>query len=796
MQHIIRRRFIIAGQVQGVGFRPFVFRIAHERQLTGTVCNAPEGVVLEVQGPPEATDGFGRDLTDKLPPLARITSLEQSDVETVDGEEIFAILASSAGQGHNVLISPDTATCDDCLADMRDPANPRYRYPFTNCTNCGPRYTITRSIPYDREKTSMACFPLCPVCREEYENPLDRRFHAQPNACPECGPKVWLCAPSDEQTALDNEQTAPDTQRLVENDAAILRIAELLAQGRIAAIKGLGGFHLAVDACNGQAVERLRERKNRKGKPLAVMVPDLETARQFAHISPAEEKWLTGNKRPIMLLRKKSGTPLAQGISPDNEFFGVMLPYTPLHHVLFEHYRARTQGPPALVMTSGNSSSAPIAIGNREALQRLGGIADVFLLHNRDILIRTDDSVMRILPAAETEDGTPQMFRRARGFTPSPVFLAQKGACVFGTGPELKNTMCYSKGDQAFVSQHIGDMENLETYGFYKEIAAHLQDILQVTPELLVHDLHPDYMTTPYAAQRSREENIPMVGLQHHYAHIHSVAAENKHQGPLIGLALDGTGYGEDATLWGGECLYVDTRTLEHRRLAHFTPVPLPGGEAAIRNPWRIAQAMLRACGMELPPDKTPWLPAQTQAANMVEQMLERGVNCPLSSSCGRLFDAVAALLGICLEVSYEGQAAIRLEAAQDMNAQGRYECTFTSSDGAPVLFDTLHLFAQAARDHMDGVAPGVISRKFHAGLVFGLAELAASMAEQTGTKVVGLSGGVMQNKTLSLELPAALKQRGLTALTHTELPPNDGCISLGQVAYGMRLLALQAEAG
>ncbi len=789
MQHFIRRRFVIAGQVQGVGFRPFVFRIAHEHQLTGTVCNAPEGVILEIQGPPDSVNGFSKDLTDRLPPLARITSLRQEDVAPLDREESFAILASSAGQGHNVLISPDTATCADCLNDMADPANPRYRYPFTNCTNCGPRYTITRSIPYDREKTSMACFPLCPACREEYENPMDRRFHAQPNACPVCGPKVWACLPQ-------SGQTAPHSPGLLENDEAMVRIAAELAQGRIAAIKGLGGFHLAVNACDPDAVQRLRQRKNRWGKPLAVMVPDLETARKLGTVTPADEEWLAGAKRPIVLLRQRSGTPLAPGISPDNDFFGVMLPYTPLHHVLFAHYAGQTKGPAALVMTSGNASSEPIAIGNREALERLGNIADIFLLHNRDILIRTDDSVLRTLPAKDTKTpATPQMFRRARGFTPSPVFLAHEGPCVFGTGPELKNTLCFSKGDQAFVSQHIGDMENLETFGFYKEIAAHLQDILQVTPELVVHDLHPDYMTTRYAAEKSDSASppIPRIGLQHHFAHIHSVAAENKHHGPLIGLALDGTGYGKDGTLWGGECLYVDTRTLEHRRLAHFAPVPLPGGEAAIRNPWRIAQAMLRTCGITLPPSRMPWLPAQAQASDLVDQMVDKGVNCPASTSCGRLFDAVAALLGICLEVKYEGQAAIRLEAAQDMGEKGRYECGFVAgSEGSPALLDTLDLFARVVRDHADGVAPGVISRKFHAGLIHGLAELAASMARKTGTTAVGLSGGVMQNMTLSLELPAALRAKGLHVLTHTHLPPNDGCISLGQVAYGMRLLTLR----
>ncbi|EGJ48525.1 carbamoyltransferase HypF [Desulfocurvibacter africanus] len=770
-----RRRFTVTGQVQGVGFRPFVFRLAHDLGLTGSVRNTPEGVAVEVQGTPEAVEVFGRDLQGKLPPLARIVGLTQQELEPEAGEQEFRILASTAGHGHQVLISSDTATCADCLADMRDPSNRRNLYPFTNCTNCGPRYTITRSIPYDRATTSMACFPLCDACRAEYENPLDRRFHAQPNACPECGPKVWL--------------TDKDGRTMAERDEAMRRLAEALAEGLVCAIKGLGGFHLACDATSAMAVAALRERKNRRGKPLAVMVPNLDTARRLAEINAEEERWLTGKERPIVLLRRRPDSPLAADISPDTQFIGVMLPYTPLHHVLFHHLQGRVDLP-ALVMTSGNFSSEPISIGNREALRRLADIADLFLLHDRDILIRTDDSVLRVLPT-----GKPQFLRRARGFTPTPIFLAGKNPSVLGLGPELKNTLCVTKDDQAFVSQHIGDMENLETLGFHHEIRQHLVSILQISPVALVRDLHPDYLTTAYALE---QRELPVLTLQHHFAHAFSVLAEHRHQGPALALALDGTGFGEDGTLWGGEALFVDTQTLERKRLGHFAPAPLPGGETAIREPWRIAQAYLWACGITTPDKKPwPWLAEHAQASAFVARMLERDVNCPRSTSCGRLFDAVSALLGIKLKIDYEGQAAILLEQAQDQNvsAESRgYACPLLPSPLAPdesTMLDTLTLFRAVHEDFQAGVPTGIISRRFHLGLVAGLAELAAALAERTGVRTVALSGGVMLNLTMSTLLPDALDRRGLVPLSHEQLPPGDACISLGQAAWGRRAVEL-----
>ncbi|MDQ7831180.1 MAG: carbamoyltransferase HypF [Desulfovibrionaceae bacterium] len=792
MEHTLRRRITVTGQVQGVGFRPFIYRLALEWGLGGEVRNTPEGVVIEIQGPPAAVDGFGRDLTGKLPPLARILTIDGQDMAAVLGQPAFAIRESAPGVGHNVLISPDVATCPACLADMADPANRRHGYPFTNCTDCGPRYTITRSIPYDRASTSMACFPLCPDCAAEYADPLDRRFHAQPNACPVCGPQVRL--------------TDASGATLAEGDPALARLARELAAGRMAAIKGLGGFHLACDAASDAAVGELRRRKNRPAKPFAVMVPDLAAVRRLAApgaVTAQAASLLTGNVRPIVLLPTRPDGPLSALIGPDTLETGVMLPYTPLHHALFGHL-AREIGPdrlPALVMTSGNAGGDPICLGNREALRRLSGIADLFLLHNRDILVRTDDSVVRPIPPgplAETSPGLReearaappvQFLRRARGYVPSPVRLPVTGPCVLGTGPHLKCTLCLTKADQAFVSQHIGDMENLATLAFYREMLTHLQDILRVTPTRVVCDLHPDYLTTRLAEE---ELGIPVIRLQHHYAHIHAVLAECGHgpdAGPVIGLALDGTGYGEGGVLWGGECLYVDPAGPVHERLGHLSPMRLPGGEAAIRHPWRIAMGLLADVGLDAARFRPPWLPAEERAAALVWQMLEKNCNCPLSTSLGRLFDAVSALCGACLHVDHEGQAAIRLETIQDMAETTGYDCP-VQAGASPAVLDSRTLFACAAADLARGVSPGAVSRRFHLGLLDGLTELAATMAAWRGTPRVALSGGCLLNRTLSRELPDRLRARGLMPMTHRLLPPGDGCISLGQAAYGLAVMA------
>jgi len=760
-----RWKWIITGGVQGVGFRPFVYKAALHAKVTGQVLNTPEGVLIEVQGTPDRLEAFEDTFSATIPPLARIVTWDREVTSPLPGEDAFQILKSTGGHGHQVLISPDVATCDDCIADMRDPGNRRYRYAFTNCTNCGPRYTITRSIPYDRACTSMSCFPLCPDCLEEYENPLDRRFHAQPNACPACGPKLWL--------------TDKAGRTLCENDDAVRCAADLLLGGGLVATKGLGGFHLACDARNQEAVQLLRDRKNRKDKPLAIMVRDLGAARSLCVLSEAEEELLCARQRPIVLAKACKNTGLAPGLSPDTEFLGIMLPYTPLHHVLFaELDRAEIQ-PAALVMTSGNASSDPICLGNREALRRLGGIADHFLLHDRDILIRCDDSVLRVA------DGRPQFMRRARGYTPAPIDLAEDGPVVLGVGPLLKNTLCLTKARQAFVSQHIGDLEHLEAYGFFREICSHLQDILQVEPEAVVHDLHPDFLSTAFA----RESGLPCLPLQHHFAHIHAVLAENRHIGPALGLALDGVGLGDDGTLWGGEALLVNTAKLEHRRLARFSQIMLPGGDAATREPWRLARACLHALHIHAPGEKPwPWLGEHAAADKIVGQALSRRINTPLSSSCGRLFDAVSAMLGLCERISYEGQAAIRLEALQDKNEKGVYSCPMIEYEEITEL-DTLTLFAQVHAEWLGGECPPIISRRFHLGLIDGLTRLCVRLADKCSCATVALSGGVMQNLTLATELPRALAEHDLAVLTHRDLPPNDACISLGQAAYGRLVL-------
>jgi hydrogenase maturation protein HypF len=778
MHTLARRRHVVAGQVQGVGFRPFVYRLALELGLFGFVQNTPEGVVIEVEGPSAAVAAFGRRLPTEIPPLAKI--LTHGEIETPPcGDTGFRILQSAPGAGHEVLISPDVAICPDCLADMVDTQNRRFRYPFTNCTNCGPRYTITRRVPYDRETTSMACFPLCPECAAEYANPVDRRFHAQPNACPICGPAVWL--------------TDSQGSRLATSDAAITALAGALANGAIAAVKGLGGFHLVCDATNATAVAELRRRKHRPSKALAVMVPDLETAARLGRIGTLARRLLTGDKRPITLLPARPDAGLAPGISPDTGEIGVMLPYTPLHHLLLADFAAIV-GParlPALVMTSGNAGGEPISLGNREALARLSAIADLFLLHNRDILIRTDDSVVRPLEADVWPNSGPDtwpdapnaMFlRRARGYVPTPVALAKAGPPVVGLGPQLKATVCLTKGGQAFLSQHIGDLDDLKTLGFYRETLDHLRDVLGVSPVACVADLHPDYPSTQFALE---QDQWPVLRLQHHVAHIYAVLAEHRLLEPVLGLALDGTGLGEDGTLWGGECLLVDPQNLTHERLAHFAPMRLPGGDAAVREPWRLAQACHFALGQTEPSDRPwPWLKDKASQATLVARMLEKGLNSPVTTSCGRLFDAVAAVLGLCQIIAYEGQAAILLEHVQDMTESRPYDCPVDAAT-TPARLDTLALFAQAAADGERGVPVGRVARRFHLGLVAGLAALAKSMADKTGIRRVTLSGGVLQNRTLATLLPAALRAAGLTPLCHQNVPANDSCISLGQAAYG-----------
>lgn len=835
-----RHGYIIGGQVQGVGFRPFVYRAATRHGLTGHVGNTSDGVRVEVQGSDEALAAFAHALEHGLPPLARITSLRREELPLADGETAFAIAHSEGRHGHAVLVSPDVATCGNCLADMRDPANRRYRYPFTNCTDCGPRYTITRSIPYDRATTSMSCFPLCPDCAAEYNDPLDRRFHAQPNACPACGPKVWLAA------APEGDPRIPGPE-LAEGQHAIERTAAALRAGNIVAVKGLGGFHLVCDAASAEAVALLRERKRRPHKSLAIMVPDLETARRVAHVSDAEASALTSSERPIVVLASRGVLPPA--IAPDVDSIGVMLPYTPLHHLLLEAFAALSPLP-ALVMTSGNAGGEPISLGNREALARLRHIADLFLLHNRDILIRADDSVVRVEPLPEagfSTDNNPQsypqknsipsacspslpdgapaglpstsaenvegeagnfssgsllreapplhFFRRARGFVPRPLELPRDaGRCVLATGAELKNTLCLTRGKDAFLSQHVGDLKNLETFAFFQDMAEHLGGLLEVKPEAVVCDLHPDYLSTSYAL----DSGLPVLRLQHHFAHVYGVLAENGHDAPALGLALDGTGYGTDGTIWGGELLFVDPKAAREERyggrIGRLAPFPLPGGEAAIREPWRIASGFMglpEAEGLRgrFAEDMHVLLRVDGKRAvhDAILEMVRREAT-PMTSSCGRLFDAVSALLGLCPSVTYEGQAAIRLEAQQDLSVTTSAPFPIRERGGLLEL-DTAAFFLHLLELRRAGVPVPDLARRFHLGLTEGLAELALSGARRCGVRTVALSGGVFHNRTIALLLPEALARRGLVPLTHHALPPGDGGLSYGQAAWASHVL-------
>ncbi len=761
-----RKRYIVNGRVQGVGFRPFVYRLARELSLTGSVSNTQEGVVIDVEGEEENLEAFDRNLTDHPPPLAGITRIENLEMESLAHFKEFTITPSVSGRTHQVLISPDASVCLDCQREVLDPGDRRYLYPFTNCTNCGPRLTITRSIPYDRPMTSMACFEMCPNCLAEYNEPSNRRFHAQPNACPVCGPEVWLADKQGKEIARNRESMA--------------RTAELLIQGKIIAAKGLGGFHLVCDAGNNQSVEQLRKRKNRPGKSLAIMVSDIETAEMITRINPHQEKILTGMEHPIVIVPVKKPFILSPLLSPDTENLGLMLPYTPMHLVLF-HYMKKIlppEKPAALVMTSGNSSSEPISLGNREALIRLCPIADYFLLHNRDILIRCDDSVVFV------PDRNPVFLRRARGYTPAPVFLAEKGPSVLGAGPELKNTICLTKNDHAYVSQHIGDLKNLETYDFFLETIHHFKNVLQEEPQAIIRDYHPDYLSSRYAHE---ESGLPVFTLQHHFAHIFAVMAENRFQGQCLGVALDGTGLGLDRTLWGGELLLVDNTKLTMNRLGSFQPVQLPGGEKAIEEPWRIALSFLRQLGVENFYG-FPWMKKFRNQQKHIFRMLDQNINSPLSSGCGRLFDAVAALLGLVETIEYEGQGAIRLEKIQDPSETNHYDADLFRRGGM-IILNTPALFENVFQDLKAGTRPEIISRRFHLSLAHGICNWVTSASRETGVSTVGLSGGVMQNMTLSGLLQDLLVNSGLNVLVHRMLPPNDACISLGQAVYGREMI-------
>ena len=744
-----RLRIHVNGIVQGVGFRPFVYRLAHECHLTGFVNNSSEGVLIEAEGRPADVAAFLARLREEAPPLSRIVSVETEELPA-NGDTAFVIRASQKEAPPITLVPPDMAICDDCLRELFDPKDRRYRYPFINCTNCGPRYTIVEGIPYDRPRTSMRVFPMCPDCEREYHDPANRRFHAQPNACPVCGPRVWLVDRNGKEIAAED---------------AIERAVELLRQGRILAIRGMGGFHLAVDAHNEAAIQELRRRKGRAEKPFALMAADLAVIKRYCHVSPEEETVLRSQIRPIVLLRAREDAGLPGAIAPKNRYLGFMLPYTPLHYLILR------DNFDALIMTSGNYSEEPIAIKNEEALHRLRDLADAFLLHNREILQRCDDSVVRVMA------GQPRVLRRARGYVPVPVFLARPcSRRILACGGELKNTVALSRGDAVFLSQHIGDLDNPEALDFFEASIRHLERILEITPEAIAHDLHPEYLSTKWALQQT---GLPRVAVQHHHAHLAAVMAENGVDRPTIGIILDGTGYGTDGTIWGGEVLIGDFSGF--RRYAHLEPFPLPGGTAAIKQPWRTALAVLqKAFGDEAYGLVLPGLEKSRGEIKLVLQAAEKGINAPLTSSCGRLFDAVSAMLGICHRISYEAQAAIELEMQVDEAETAVYGDALENVGGKGAL-PVGPLVRAVWQDVQQRTEPGKIAARFHWTLAELFLRAALRAREETGISTVGLSGGVFQNVQFFHYLLRRLQEENFEVLTHREVPTNDGGIALGQ---------------
>lgn len=748
-ESIASLKLAVNGIVQGVGFRPFVYQLAHRYGLKGEVSNTSAGVTINIEGSEEKLGAFVRDLSEKSPPLAHITEISTS-CEQVKGYAEFSIKASKRQSSRWALISPDTAICNDCLRELFDPQDRRYRYPFINCTNCGPRYTIIDDIPYDRPNTSMKHFTMCQQCRKEYDDPENRRFHAQPNACAVCGPCVAL---------YDNRRT------MVQARDPVKRAAELVKKGHVVAIKGLGGFHLCVDAENSDAVVRLRQRKHREEKPLALMSSDLDRIRRYAGIEPDEEVLLASPQRPIVLAKKKNPNPLSPEISPRNKNFGVMLPYTPLHYLLLSCDFT------ALVMTSGNISEEPIAIDNEEAFERLGGIADYFLTHDRDIYLRSDDSIVRRVDRAN------RFMRRSRGYIPAPIFLKQEIPQTLACGAELKNTVCLTKGKNAFLSQHIGDLENLETYRFFELTVRHMKRILDIDPQIVACDLHPDYLSTSYAQEQRGEKKI---SVQHHHAHIVSCMAEHKLDGPVIGLSFDGTGYGTDGRIWGGEVLIAETH--QFRRAAHLAYLPMPGGAAAIKEPWRMAVSYLYSVFGEGFLDlKLPLFHGlDKEKIKIVVQMISKRVNSPETSSLGRLFDGIAAILGVRKRVAYEGQAAMELEMAIRKEAGESYDYEWKQGkDSYRILFHPI--IRGVVKDMENGLEVSEISSKFHMTLVRLFSDLCMLLRQETGLDRVVLSGGVFQNATLLAGLGKALEDKDFQVFSHCVVPCNDGGISLGQ---------------
>ena len=769
----------ITGVVQGVGFRPFVYTLAIRHNLKGWVRNTSAGVDIRVDGDASSLNRFIESLRLEAPPLARIDELEHTNCQT-GGFSKFEIISSEALAGAFQPISPDVCICADCLAEISDPSARRYRYPFTNCTNCGPRFTIIEDIPYDRPLTTMASFTMCPDCSDEYQNPLDRRFHAQPIACPVCGPSIWL--------ELSSDVTNPAST----GEAALQDAIRLLAEGQILAIKGLGGFHLACDALNRTAVAELRRRKLRVDKPFALMLPDTTTVRLHCHLNEDERNLLESIQRPIVILRRRPESTISHEVAPGQDTLGIMLPYSPLHYLLFAPLNSTQAGRnplSALVMTSGNLSEEPIATDNDEARQRLSPLADAFLMHNRPIRTRCDDSVVRVIGSTHHGRSTEMPLRRSRGYAPYPVHLPWNSPSILAVGAELKNTFCITREQYAFLSHHIGDLENYQTLCSFENGIQHFERLFRIQPYLLACDLHPDYLATRYALERAQREHLPVIQIQHHHAHIAACMVDNGLQGdqPVIGVSFDGTGYGDDGAIWGGEFLIADYQG--YQRLFHLDNVPLPGGDKAVHEPWRMALSWLQHCGLPWSDDLAPIRfivnskPDAIYQLEALQRQISTGLNSPPTSSVGRLFDAVSSLVGVRQLATYEAQAAIELETLVDPHESCSYNFDLEERIGIEKVFggiiDDIHA----------GVPAPVIAGRFHNTVALLVLNVCQEIRRSHHINQVCLSGGVWQNATLLSKTVPLLYQDNFQVFLHHLVSPNDSGLAIGQAAIAARYL-------
>jgi len=748
----IRKNILIKGIVQGVGFRPFIHKLVQNYNLSGWVLNSNQGVEIEVEGNTEEINNFVNDIKEKLPPLARIEKIEVNELPLV-GYKGFSIKKSIVKEEDSfVLVSPDISICEDCLQELFDPNNRRFRYPFINCTNCGPRFTIIKDIPYDRKKTTMNNFKMCSLCQGEYDDLENRRYHAQPNACVDCGPQISLYQNKRKSEGID----------------PIEKAVKLLKEGKIGAIKGLGGFHLACDAANDKAVARLRRLKNREAKPFALMSFNLEKILQYCKLGEKEEEWLVNRARPIVLLKKRKDSLISPSVAPRNNYLGVMLPYTPLHYLLLKDNFT------ALIMTSGNIADQPIIGDNQEALEKLDGIADFFLFYNRDIFNRCDDSVVKII----NDDNV--FFRRSRGYVPHPIILDFKLKEVLALGGELKNTISFSKENYIFLSQYLGDLKSAETLEFFKESITNFKKMFKVKPEIIACDLHPDYLSTQYAEEIKVKKGLKVVKVQHHHAHIVSCMAENNVKEKVIGVAYDGTGYGDDGNVWGGEFLLCDLK--KYARAGHLKYYPLPGGDKAIVEPWRMAYSYLYS--IYGPKAKTLDIDFNHRmdgnSLSIIEKMIDKNINSPLTSSCGRLFDAISSLIGIRDEISYEGQAAMELESFCASGITEIYKFSIYKEE-EKFIIDPQEIFIDIIEDLKREIGKDIIAAKFHNTVAEFTLNLCGKIRENTGINEIALSGGVFQNKYLTEKVILSLEDKGFKVHIQRKVPSNDGGISLGQ---------------